>query len=123
MRPETREFYRALAWSYGWAVGVSSLATWAWGNVFVSIVVGVVVFITALKLVSGRWVRYWWLEWKHADLLSRPPVLDEDGKLQVPVLLPGDSVDTEFDAWTGRPIVSRVVDRRGRVRSEWKAPR
>lgn len=54
--------------------------------------------------------------------LRQPIVLDEDGRVRVPVLAPGEAIDVEM-SHDGRPLRARVVRPDGTVRlqSDWSA--
>ncbi len=67
----------------------------------------------------------WWLRLRHRKALAQPLIVDEDGNVHVPILLPGETSRTTLhrDGAGGlRVVAAWVEDENGRVRTRWDAP-
>lgn len=58
-----------------------------------------------------------WVKVTKRRLLRIPPVLNEDGQVSVPIMLPGETLAIARD-FTGEPMAGAVVRRDGSIRVE-----
>jgi hypothetical protein len=113
-RGETRVVGWALAWSVSLGFIVARLD---WPYWTVQVPLQAVVMVLALRLTRGRWLLHLVALWRTRHLRRLPVVIDEDGRVHVPVLLPGERIDAHRHSDGSRHV--RVLTRRGRVRREW----
>jgi hypothetical protein len=89
-----REERRALLWELAWYVGI----TWVLDRLGVWMPVAVLGGLVAMQVSyrathrrALRW-RWLWLQAYWRGALTAPVVRDEDGRVHVPVMLPGDTL-------------------------------
>lgn len=117
----TSPLRRVLFYSILWGMSVSvtlGLVGWSeWPRSGVQLAVG----LLAAWLTYRRRLRYFRVWRRCRFLLDKPPVLNEDGNVYVPVLMPGETVAYEH-AWDGEIMAVRVTRPDGSVRvaSRWR---
>jgi hypothetical protein len=115
---------RALAWSLAWTLTLGYILSAVNAPTWCRVATIVLVTLTVMHATENRLLHTTWLRFKYRDELHQPLVLDEDGIVRAPVILPGEELQVAYDR-DGRPFAGRIIEPNGRVRSEasWTARR
>lgn len=112
-----RDLLRASAWSLVWGIALGVLfdavdAPW-WFRAPWLVALG----FTVAHMTRRQTVRWWWLRVRHHRAYVAPLVVDEDGTLHAPLLLPGESLHVCGQG--ARAVHAAVLRRNGSIRAEW----
>lgn len=121
---EPDPWWRSYAWGAVWAMTVGAVfAALDWPIPYSWPVAFMLGFIVP-TLCRRHVLRNAWFRWKHREERQMPLVLDEDGTVHHPPLVPYEEallVLSKADGGThgiGRPIAAKVITRDGRVLAE-----